>query len=117
VATILAAREIVIIATGEHKRRSSGARRGRGRPRGRGDVPPAAPEHDVLRRRAAAAELTRVATPWLLDEVRWTPELIVRAVVWLSLHTGKGHPQAHAARLRRAPLSSLVARYGLARAR
>ena len=39
--------------------------------------------------RAAAAELTRVATPWLLDEVRWTPELAVRAVVWLSRETGK----------------------------
>ena len=34
--------------------------------------------------RAAAAELTRIKTPWLLDEVHWTPELTVRAVVWLS---------------------------------
>ena len=34
---------------------------------------------------AAAADLTRIATPWLLDEVTWTDALAVRAVVWLSL--------------------------------
>lgn len=33
---------------------------------------------------AAAASLTRVATPWLLGDVEWTNELTKRAVIWLS---------------------------------
>ena len=33
---------------------------------------------------AAASELTRVRTPWLLREVQWTPELTDRACIWLS---------------------------------
>ncbi len=33
---------------------------------------------------AAAAELTRYKTPWLLGEVAWTPKLIRRAVIWLA---------------------------------
>jgi glucosamine-6-phosphate deaminase len=91
VSTILRAREIAILATGEHK--AAIVRRAV-----EGDV-----DHDVaatfLQRhprttfyvdRAAAAELTRIATPWLVDEVRWTDGLTVRAVVWLSLITGKG---------------------------
>jgi glucosamine-6-phosphate deaminase len=89
VATILEAREIAILATGEHK--SSIVRRAV-----EGDV-----NHEVaatfLQRhpnttfyvdRAAGAALTRIATPWLLDEVEWTPDLMLRAVVWLSLQTG-----------------------------
>ena len=48
-----------------------------------------------------AAELTRIKTPWLLDEVQWTQDLMVRAVIWLSQRTGQGDPQAHPARLRR----------------
>ena len=51
VATILEAREIAILATGEHKAAIVQARRrGRDQPRGRRDVPAAPPEHDVLRR-------------------------------------------------------------------
>ena len=51
VATILEAREIVILATGEHKAddRPPGGR-GRGRLRGRGDVPAAPSQHHVLHR-------------------------------------------------------------------
>jgi glucosamine-6-phosphate deaminase len=89
VATILEAREIAILATGEHK--ASIVRRAV-----EGDV-----NHEVaatfLQRhpnttfyvdRAAGAALTRIATPWLLDEVEWTPDLMLRAVVWLSQQTG-----------------------------
>lgn len=89
VATILEAREIAILATGEHK--ASIVRRAV-----EGEV-----NHEVaatfLQRhpnttfyvdRAAGAALTRIATPWLLDEVDWSPDLMLRAVVWLSLQTG-----------------------------
>jgi glucosamine-6-phosphate deaminase len=38
---------------------------------------------------AAAEELTRVKTPWLLGEIEWTRALEMRAVVWLSQATGK----------------------------
>jgi glucosamine-6-phosphate deaminase len=38
---------------------------------------------------AAAAELTRIKTPWVVGEVTWTRELETRAVIWLSQATGK----------------------------
>ena len=85
VASILEAREICLLATGEHK--ASILRRAV-----EGEI-----DHQVaatfLQRHpgvtlycdsAATAELTRVATPWLVDEVSWTPELEIRAVTWLS---------------------------------
>ena len=90
VATILEAREIAILATGEHK-----APIVRRAVEGEVDVEVAATflqEHrntTFYLDRAAAAELTRVATPWLVDEVEWTPALAVRAVIWLSERTRK----------------------------
>ncbi|MBC8087959.1 MAG: glucosamine-6-phosphate deaminase [Phycisphaerae bacterium] len=113
VATILDAREIAIIATGEHK--SAIVRR--------------AVEGDIDREvaatflqkhthttfyvdRAAAAELTRVATPWLVDEVTWTSDLAVRAVTWLALQTGTAILKLTQADYANHQLSSLVARYG-----
>ncbi len=90
VATILEAREIVLLATGEHK--ASIIRRAV-----EGEV-----DHDVAATflqahprttfycdAPAAAHLTRIATPWLVDEVHWTPALELRAVVWLSLVAGR----------------------------
>lgn len=90
VATILAAREIALLATGEHK---AGIVK-------RAVEGPIAPDvaATFLQRHsgttfyvdaAAAAELTRVATPWLLDEVHWDDALMLRAVVWLARTTGK----------------------------
>ncbi len=113
VATILEAREIAILATGEHK--ASIVRRA---VEGEIDVEVAATflqsHHNTTFYvdRAAAAELTRVATPWLLDEVQWTEMLMVRAVAWLSQQTGKGilkHTQRDYADHK---MSSLVARHG-----
>src|SRR5215211_7646573 len=82
VETIFEAREILILATGEHK--AAIVHRAV-----EGEV-----DHEVAATflqqhrnttfyvdRAAAAELTRVATPWLLGAVEWTPALMVRAVV------------------------------------
>ncbi len=115
VATILQAREILILATGEHKSR----------------IVHRAVEGDVsvevaatfLQRHpnttfyvdgAAAVELTRIATPWLLDEVKWSEELILRAVVWLSQKTGTAILKLTQSDYAEHQLSSLVARYGSA---
>ncbi|MEO6445438.1 MAG: glucosamine-6-phosphate deaminase [Gemmatimonadaceae bacterium] len=115
VATILAAGEIAILATGEHK--SAIVRRA---VEGEVDLDVAA---TFLQRhrattffvdRAAAADLTRIATPWLLDEVRWTNDLIVRAVVWLSRTTQTAILKLTLRQYSEHHLSSLVARYGSA---
>ncbi|HJU66908.1 MAG TPA: glucosamine-6-phosphate deaminase [Gemmatimonadaceae bacterium] len=113
VATILDAREIIILATGEHKAgivlRAV---------EGEVDVEVAAtflqqhPNTTFYIDRAAAADLTRFATPWLLDEVQWTPALAVRAVVWLSQQTGKAILKLTQRDYAEHKLSSLVARFG-----
>jgi glucosamine-6-phosphate deaminase len=113
VETIFEAREILILATGEHK--AEIVRRAV-----EGEV-----DHEVaatfLQRhgnttfyvdRAAAAALTRVATPWLLGPVDWTSCLVVRAVVWLSHQTGKAILKLTQRDYAEHHLSSLVARHG-----
>src|SRR5918999_5197723 len=113
VATILDAREIIILATGEHK--AGIVRRA---VEGEVDVEVAAtflqqhPNTTFYIDRAAAADLTRFATPWLLDEVQWSPQLSVRAVVWLSQQTGKAILKLTQRDYAEHKLSSLVARYG-----
>lgn len=44
---------------------------------------------EVILDEAAAAELTRIKTPWLIDSVVWTSQLIRKAVVWLCLKVDK----------------------------
>lgn len=116
VATILEAREIAILATGEHK--SSIVRRA---VEGEVDTEVAAtflqlhPNTTFYVDRAAAADLTRIATPWLLDEVQWTPELAVRAVVWLSQQTGKAILKLTQRDYSDHHLSPLTARYSTLR--
>ena len=90
VGTILDSREIILLATGEHKapiiRRAVEEE----------------PNKEVtasflqLHRdvsfyvdRASASQLTREKTPWLVQTVSWTRELSKRAVIWLSEQTGK----------------------------
>ena len=38
---------------------------------------------------AAAADLTRIKSPWLTGDCNWTPQMVKRAVVHLSLHLNK----------------------------
>ena len=115
VVTILDAREILILATGEHK-----APIVRRAVEGEIDLEVAAtflqrhPNTTFYVDRAAAAELTRVATPWLLDQVEWTPDLVVRAVVWLSERVGKAILKLTQRDYAENQLSSLVAKYGAA---
>jgi glucosamine-6-phosphate deaminase len=113
IATILEAREIAILATGEHK--GAIVRRA---VEGEIDVEVAAtflqnhPNTTFYVDRAAGADLTRIATPWLLDEVEWNEPLAVRAVVWLSAQVGRGILKLTQRDYAEHKLSSLVARYG-----
>jgi glucosamine-6-phosphate deaminase len=86
VGTIMTARRIILMAWGESKaaiirEAVEGAI---------SDHVPATylqqhPAATVILDTAAAAELTRIKTPWLLGEVRWDEMLIKRAVIWLAL--------------------------------
>ena len=113
VATILEAREIALIATGEHKA-------GIVQRAVEGDVAPDVAatflQHHthatVYLDLAAAAELTRVKTPWLLAPVEWTPEMTERAVVWLADEAGKAVLKLAAKDYTERHLSPLLAKYG-----
>jgi glucosamine-6-phosphate deaminase len=90
IGTILDAREIVLVAFGEHK--ATVVREATEGPltdrvpasllRGHRNV-------SFLLDPAAAAELTSVAMPWLQGNVEWTEPLIKRAVLWLCQETKK----------------------------
>jgi glucosamine-6-phosphate deaminase len=112
VASILEAREIALIATGEHKATII-QRAVEGEP-----DPDIAATYLQNHRNAtfyldpaAAAELTRVKTPWVVGEVRWGRELEIRAVIWLSQATGKSILKLDNDDYREHHLSSLLARY------
>ena len=113
VATILDAKEIAILATGEHK--AGIVRRA---VEGAIDLEVAAtflqhhPHTTFFLDAAAAVDLTRIATPWLVDEVSWDPALAVRAVVWLSQKVGKAILKLTQQDYAEHRLSSLVAVYG-----
>jgi glucosamine-6-phosphate deaminase len=113
VATILEAREIAILATGEHK--AAIVRRAV-----EGDVDPEVAATFLQSHggttfyldRAAAADLTRIATPWLVSEVTWSNALTVRAVIWLSQQAGKAILKLTQRDYAEHHLSSLVAKHG-----
>jgi glucosamine-6-phosphate deaminase len=113
VATILEAREIAILATGEHK--AAIVKRA---VEGEIDMEVAAtflqrhPNTTCYLDRPAAAELTRFKTPWLLDEVEWTEALMVRGVIWLAGETGKAILKLTMRDYADHRMSSLVAKFG-----
>ncbi|MFM8475451.1 MAG: PIG-L family deacetylase, partial [Planctomycetaceae bacterium] len=85
VGTILEARRIFILAFGENKATIVAKTI-------EGPKTPAIPatwlqQHpntEFLLDMAAAANLTRVRAPWLVSDLTWDPQLICRAVIWLS---------------------------------
>jgi glucosamine-6-phosphate deaminase len=115
VASILEAKEVALVATGEHK--AAILRRA---VEGEPDPDVAAtylqthPNATFYIDPAAAAELTRVKTPWVVGEVKWDRELEMRAVIWLSETSGKSILRLDANDYREHHLSSLLARYGSA---
>jgi glucosamine-6-phosphate deaminase len=90
VGTILEARKIVIMAFGEHKapivQRAV-----------EGDMTDAIAASFLQKHgdttfildQAAAGQLTPIRRPWVIGAVNWTPALVRRAVIWLSLKVGK----------------------------
>jgi glucosamine-6-phosphate deaminase len=115
VATIMDAAEVALIATGEHKARVV-------RRAVEGEVHPDVaatylqehPHATVYLDPSAAAELTRVKTPWLVGEVEWDEALEMDAVLWLSGQTKKSILRLSTVDYRDHHLGSLVARYGSA---
>ena len=113
VATILEAREIALIATGEHK--ASIVQRAV-----EGDVEPDVAATFLQRHAnatvyldlASAGELTRVKTPWVLESIEWTPEMTERAVVWLAEQVGKAILKLTARDYTEHHLSPLLSRHG-----
>lgn len=112
VATIMEAREIALIATGEHKA-AIVQRAVEGEP----DPDVAAtylqehPNVVFYVDPAAAAELSRVRTPWIGAEVEWTREREIGAVIWLSEVTKKSILRLDNSDYREHHLSSLLAKY------
>ncbi len=90
VGTILEAREIILMATGEHKapiiRRAVEEDLST-------DVSATYlqmhPNTTFYLDRAAAGELTRIKTPWLVKSVQWDHQMSKKALVWLSEKVGK----------------------------
>ncbi|HYT81892.1 MAG TPA: glucosamine-6-phosphate deaminase [Gemmatimonadales bacterium] len=113
VATILEAREIALIATGEHKA-------GIVQRAVEGEISPDVAATFLQRHAAAtvyldlaaAAELTRIRTPWILAPVEWTPPLVEQAVVWLAERTGKAILKLEARDYAEHHLSPLLAKFG-----
>jgi glucosamine-6-phosphate deaminase len=115
VATIMDAREVALISTGEHKapiiRRAV-----------EGDINPDVAATYLQEHRNAtfyvdgpsAAELTRIKTPWVVGEVRWNPRMEMQAVIWLSQMTGKSVLKLDDNDYRDHHLSALLARHGQA---
>jgi glucosamine-6-phosphate deaminase len=115
VATIMDAREIALIATGEHK--AAIIQRAV-----EGDISPDVAATYLQQHAravfyldaAASAELTRIKTPWVVGEVRWTTEFEMQAVIWLSEVTGKSVLKLDAQDYREHHLSALLAKHGSA---
>lgn len=115
VGTILEAREIALVATGEHK--AAIVRRAV-----EGEVSPDVAATFLQRHAnatvyldaAAAAELTRVKTPWVVGQIEWSRPLEIRAVTWLSAVTGKSVLKLADVDYRDNHLSALLRRHGSA---
>ena len=109
VGTILDARELILIATGEHKapivRR---AVEGDPTPRVPATYLQLHPNAAVYVDQAAASDLTRVKTPWLVRRVDWDAPSSKRAVIWLSREVGKAILRLDAGDFHRHGLHSLA---------
>jgi glucosamine-6-phosphate deaminase len=113
VGTILEAREIALVATGEHKAAIvKRAVEGEINHEVAATYLQRHPNTTVYLDAAAAAELTRVKTPWVLGEIAWTRPLEIQAVAWLSEATGKSVLKLDDVDYHEHHLSALLRRHG-----
>jgi glucosamine-6-phosphate deaminase len=115
IASIMDAQEVALIATGEHKapivRRAV-----------EGVISQDATATYLQQHRsatvyldlAAAGELTRIKTPWVLEPVQWTSGMTEDAVVWLAEETNKAILKLTARDYRENHLSPLLNKYAAA---
>ena len=90
IGSIMKARKIYLLVWGQHKAAVLKAAV-------EGEITPSVPatflqQHPNVRvivDAAAAEELTKIKTPWLVGMCKWDEDLICKAVVWLSQLTGK----------------------------
>jgi glucosamine-6-phosphate deaminase len=115
VATILEAREIALVATGENK--AAVVKRAIEGEIDRGIPASYLQKHShaiVYLDGAAAAELTRRRTPWLVREIEWTRARKIEAVVWLAENVGKSILKLEDVDYRKHGLSALLTIHGSA---
>lgn len=113
VGTILDAREIILMATGEHKAPIvRQAVEEEPTPEVSAAYLQLHPNATVYVDRAAASELTREKTPWLVRRVEWTDEAAKRAVIWLSKRVGKAILRLDESDFHRNELHDLVHAFG-----
>ncbi len=113
VGTILESKEIILIATGEHKAPIL-------RKAVEGEITQdisatylqTHPNASFYVDKAAASELTREKTPWIVSTFKWTDELAKRAVIWLSRRQKKAIGQLEKADFHENHLHDLVYTFG-----
>jgi len=114
-ATIMGAREIALMATGEHKAGIvKRAVEGEIHPDVAATYLQTHPNATFYLDRSAGADLTRVAMPWVLGEADWTEQLETEAVIWLSERVDRSILRLSMKDYRDNHLSSLVAQWGSA---
>jgi glucosamine-6-phosphate deaminase len=113
VGTILDARKVVLMAFGEHKARI--VQRATEQPVSETVTASFLQQHSdatFILDSAAAAELTAIKTPWKVGPVSWTPSLIKKAVIGLSLSVQKGLLKLSDDDYRENDLHELLREYG-----
>ena len=112
VGTILDADELILMATGEHK--APIVRRAVEEPPTEEVTASYLQEHanaTFYLDRAAASELTREKTPWIVRTVAWDAQRTKRAVIWLSETTGTAIPRLEPSDFHQHHLHDLIHRY------
>lgn len=112
VGSILECREIILMATGEHK--APIVRRAVEEEPTTSVTASFLQDHPHVAfyaDRASASELTREKTPWVVSDVDWTPEMIKKAVIWLSKKVNKPILHLETADFHHHHLHELVNRY------
>jgi glucosamine-6-phosphate deaminase len=113
VGTILEARKILIMAWGEHKAKI--VAKTLENPATEAVTASFLQQHadtTFILDEAAAGELTIYRRPWEVGTVKWTPNLIRKAVIWLSLKVNKGLLKLSEEDFREHHLYDLLREYG-----